>query len=637
MKLSFKKILSLILIIALTFIGIKLSASPSEVTDIGTAKYYVENVKEVNELPNGVKQYTHLGYTSAITGEVTDMGMNVTEPFVPNKYYPQQVNILEVPSSKDVSIVPWAYISNSEWNLKTVRDIAKDYEAKNPGYKVIAGVNGDFFDIMGGNMYPFTPNNLHVANGEVYKSVHVNSAVGFKNDGSSEPLIGNEQITRKAYPTLAIYDENNIVKEFNIDVVNDTPSENQIAVVYPKYGVEYHNATPKTVPINVDNAFIVDNGEYSIPFSAVDAAFGNVSDNAGFYGKGTITSFGSGLLGQNDFAIVTDNLEVMEALKVGVKIRVQYEFTGAFEDVDNIIGVNQTILYDGKKVHSIKQRAPRTMVGVKEDGTLVFGVIDGRQPTKGMYGTAMAEMAAVLTHYGVTEAYNLDGGGSSTMIILDDKDYRVTNSPSDSKERTDANALLVVIRKPEVNISLKEASSTSITLNVDILSNNGYDEDSLYLKVNDTYTKIENNTVVFKELNYNTSYNYELYYKKNEEFFKLYIYGQIKTGKRDPIINDCYMYYEGDNLIFLVDITDVDKVIVNGTVNIGEESKTMVNGLSVFNKFRGKSIKDYSINLTIDTDNGMKEKVVLITDLQVGCELSILIDISMEEFNKLVN
>jgi exopolysaccharide biosynthesis protein len=85
-------------------------------------------------------------------------------------------------------------------------------------------------------------------------------------------------------------------------------------------------------------------------------------------------------------------------------------------------------------------RHPRTAVGFGRDSTTVYLVtVDGRQESSS--GMSLAELAALLQAVGVHEGLNLDGGGSTTMVIRG----RVVNQPSDSTgERTVGNALLVV-------------------------------------------------------------------------------------------------------------------------------------------------------------------------------------------------
>ncbi len=66
--------------------------------------------------------------------------------------------------------------------------------------------------------------------------------------------------------------------------------------------------------------------------------------------------------------------------------------------------------------HSIQGEQPRTLVGVKADGTLVFVVVDGRS-TGYSRGMTMTEAAELMVSLGCETAYNLDGGGSSTMYF----------------------------------------------------------------------------------------------------------------------------------------------------------------------------------------------------------------------------
>lgn len=58
---------------------------------------------------------------------------------------------------------------------------------------------------------------------------------------------------------------------------------------------------------------------------------------------------------------------------------------------------------------------PRTAVGQKEDGTIVFAVVDGRQPGHSI-GASMNDMAELLAERGVVNAMAMDGGSSSMML-----------------------------------------------------------------------------------------------------------------------------------------------------------------------------------------------------------------------------
>jgi exopolysaccharide biosynthesis protein len=59
--------------------------------------------------------------------------------------------------------------------------------------------------------------------------------------------------------------------------------------------------------------------------------------------------------------------------------------------------------------------APRTGIGQRADGTIIFVVIDGRQPTWSI-GATLRDMMNVFLEYDAVEAVNLDGGSSSELI-----------------------------------------------------------------------------------------------------------------------------------------------------------------------------------------------------------------------------
>ena len=80
--------------------------------------------------------------------------------------------------------------------------------------------------------------------------------------------------------------------------------------------------------------------------------------------------------------------------------------------------------------HSIQGDQPRTAVGVVDDDHLVFVVVDGRDPGYSA-GVTLTELAEIMQSLGAETAYNLDGGGSSTMYF----DGEVVNQPSQGEER----------------------------------------------------------------------------------------------------------------------------------------------------------------------------------------------------------
>ena len=88
---------------------------------------------------------------------------------------------------------------------------------------------------------------------------------------------------------------------------------------------------------------------------------------------------------------------------------------------------------------------PRTAVGVTADNKLVMMVVDGRQ-TGSSEGLTMIETANFMLSYGAVDAIDLDGGGSSTMVMNFYNDAfagQVLNTPSDGSERSVGDNLAV--------------------------------------------------------------------------------------------------------------------------------------------------------------------------------------------------
>lgn len=87
-------------------------------------------------------------------------------------------------------------------------------------------------------------------------------------------------------------------------------------------------------------------------------------------------------------------------------------------------------------------RHPRTMVGITGSGHLLFLVVDGRQPGYAD-GMNLFELRALARSLGCRDALNLDGGGSTTLVVPGHGSNGVVNRPSGKIERPVPSILFV--------------------------------------------------------------------------------------------------------------------------------------------------------------------------------------------------
>ena len=150
----------------------------------------------------------------------------------------------------------------------------------------------------------------------------------------------------------------------------------------------------------------------------------------------------------------------LEKLRAGTRVKLNSSLTAVepeqapgWKHAANIIGAGPQLIKDGRVQITTEaekmlpnfatDRHPRTAVGRLMDGRILFVTVDGRQPGISV-GMPLTELAALLLEFGATEAINLDGGGSTTMVIRN----KIVNKPSDATgERPVSDAILIFARE----------------------------------------------------------------------------------------------------------------------------------------------------------------------------------------------
>ncbi len=134
-------------------------------------------------------------------------------------------------------------------------------------------------------------------------------------------------------------------------------------------------------------------------------------------------------------------LKPLTELQVGEKVSINFSASGDSRWSQVKIGMGSVggrLLIDGEVNPNLSTgAAPRTAIGIKNDGSLVLYTIDGRQSGHS-YGVQLKTLAKRMQELGCVEALNLDGGGSTAITVQlpgSDKSS-LANKPSDKKERS---------------------------------------------------------------------------------------------------------------------------------------------------------------------------------------------------------
>ena len=447
---------------------------------------------------------------------------------VANKSNLQHINVLSMKTDGYSSkLVTWSVLDgNKKYTRQTLDKIAEDYEKTHPGWIVVGGINGDQYttgfgsDIGAGSAY-FTPQTYYplIMDGESRIPYTVlnnyNMHVGFANDGSVDSLIDASPVV--GYQVHIVDEYKNELATFNVDKINEKPSQGQTTAWSTYSSISKLGDYINRVVESNNDIYVVENPELAYMSNCVE--YGGVNS---LFGRGVISKIDkSHNLIFNQFAIETTNPELQSALEIGSRIIVEAKYqddklnkveaSTGFHSVHRYNNADQPLVhtdYDGN-------RYSRAIVGQKADGTYVLLTVDvATDPNDLMVrypGMGFDECNATLKHYGVVEAYQMDGGGSVTSILRNENGgFDITNFPRDGV-RANMTGLLYVVRSPE--LSLKSSNYHSITFENNPITNgiNSKVENVKVIHENKEYV-VENGQIVVDGLNENTEYVFDCSY-----------------------------------------------------------------------------------------------------------------------------
>ncbi len=321
--------------------------------------------------------------------------------------------------------------SGSNTTLSTVMDIAKDYE-KQTGKKVMLAANGDFFYNTGANVESYVNDGIVISKG----SFATKHCIGFDNNGK---VVAGRMTDVERRLMVVINGQRTF---FKIDQFNREPGDNQIAV--------YTN--PGTYNINGAGKYICATDSTNLEQYPVFGTSRRMT-------TGSVTNDDSFTLRSKQFAIVVKGKNAQyfyDNVKYGVEIDLVEIPAGQFAGCTWVLGGYDILVDNGvantncHTDNSGNANAPRTFFGVKADGTAFICVADGRG-AGGAVGITVNKEAQLAKALGAKYALELDGGGSSTMIVRINDALTLRNKPSDGSMRKVSNAIMLVEKSQKSN------------------------------------------------------------------------------------------------------------------------------------------------------------------------------------------
>ena len=406
--------------------------------------------------------------------------------------------------TKDARFFVYSGGGKLSYGMASVHDLALAFEKENPDWQVVAAVNGDFFNTDNGE-----PESPMIQNYQMLKSKLLSEG-----EGKGRGIVGVSGATGKMiYHTIGNqYKAKGYGIDYTLTDVVQVLDSNNLA---PTKTYSSRLALAPNGAYSGKTVYEVELTKYRN-----DRGRKNKNGNStGYYfAEGKITKT---VTGANDMKpaegkayIAVNSATQAPEIKVGATVRCQKMPQGEWANVSNAIGFKQQLLAKGKLIfegatysryhHSLKGGGDneksgyycscgvkkgdttlwtediydypmcwkqRTAIGFKADGSCVLMVVS--KGSNNSWGATYVELGTQFKALGCTEAFLLDGGGSSTMMIREGSNLNTVyhaEGGSDGEGRSIANiAILAVLKDGKTSKfptkDFVEASSTSTNTN----------------------------------------------------------------------------------------------------------------------------------------------------------------------------
>jgi hypothetical protein len=344
------------------------------------------------------------------THTTTQVGPGIIYKYITVPLNLWNINVLEIDLTNPYLIMETVKANDRLQGLEQTTSMASrnSYE----GHEVVGAVNGDFYAAGG------VPVNTQVVNGEILKDPINWPVLAF--DVHNQPAIEAVSFSGELIANSQSRQVNGINKDRNTDELILFNSFYGASTGTNIYGTECRLA--------LFNDWFVNDTLRGVVEALSSAGNMNLAK-----GKAVLSGHGAAEVFLQNNVQLGDTVTLILCLQPG------------YPQLKQVVGGNPKIVDNGVYTGSTNTDIhPRTAAGFSANQQILYlATVDGRLP--GVYvGMSYRELADLMIYLGADEAVNLDGGGSTTMVVHGE----IKNHPSDGPERAVANALLCVSYAP---------------------------------------------------------------------------------------------------------------------------------------------------------------------------------------------
>ncbi|TMU87220.1 phosphodiester glycosidase family protein [Bacillus sp. BHET2] len=354
---------------------------------------------------------------------------------------PWQIDVLEIDPEEFQGELTNSLAKDKITGRETVSSMANRNQA-------LVGINGGYFVVGSGDGVPGDPAGISVVNGQL-----ISEAIG---DRTSLILSSNNAEITNTSTSLKV--ETKSGESSVIDGINRKPGliRSCGGVEDKETNLPKHDVTCTDPDEIIEyNAYFGDTTPKGNGFEVLLDEKGEIIETYSERGH-RIPANGSVLSATGDQADwLKNNISAAGTLSITRTVTADGKQVKNLANLD-IIGGAPQLLDEGKVeiqakeegfawsndfyYHFAQYRHPRSFAGIKENGHILFITVEGRNPEQSI-GVSFFESAQILQSLGAVKGMNLDGGGSSAMVVND----KLVNQPSDDTgERPVSDGILIL-------------------------------------------------------------------------------------------------------------------------------------------------------------------------------------------------